>query len=199
MFKRYIKTDNDDIIIDTMVSEKDVEGYDYFETSIKASFTLDLMLNNKYKYQFVGNLETNDTVFMQGETGYIIESNIKKYSKDIDFFKDQKKLIIDNNTRTLIFKGFNYDNRHFSLSTMAQSTWTNLSVNRDLFSFPIELTAQDGDGKYYLAKENVDAFIGSGLMVVKDALDSGRLKTFLLDNSNDIDDVYNFIDDRNIT
>jgi len=198
MFNLYFDKLENGIITNKYIVDEDYKqpNSTLFVKSDSASFPIILDDNGKWQYQYVMNLSDGEEKIMQGNSGYIIKAKINEYKYDIEYYKKQKCDLVDENTRTIINKGFTYNNRKFSLSNNAQTTWTNLRANFDLFTFPIEITSQDGDGKYLLELNELDDFTMAGIGAFKGTLDSGRELISEINNMNDVNDVYDFDDYR---
>ena len=82
---------------------------------------------------------------------------------------------IDSETERLVSeKGFDYDNKHFSLDLASRTNWLALRTLENDLVWPVAITTSDGE-TYSLTKTNLSTFITAGLAVYRGASHSGRL------------------------
>lgn len=113
--------------------------------------------------------------------------------------KELKIKEVDQKTTDIINEGFEFDNKTFSLSMAAQSNWTNIKSNKNVFVamslFPIQISTLDSD-LYFLQDTDVDTFWASGLNKVKYAYSTGgSIKKLIKDALTKID-LEQIIDNR---
>lgn len=81
----------------------------------------------------------------------LTESNILQANKDV------KNAAIDERTQELIFAGFTFDSKSFSMSNFAQLNWNDIKSNTVDYTFPLEIPTKDSY-KYSLTQGNVNGF-----------------------------------------
>lgn len=98
-------------------------------------------------------------------------------SYDLNNITDFKEFLcnqIDIKTEEIIFTGFTFDNKHFSLSISAQINWSNL-FNIPEFMFPLTVSCKD-ETTYSLEYANVQNFYFAALTTKNTALQNGTVK-----------------------
>lgn len=81
---------------------------------------------------------------------------------------------IDARSVALIGRGFPFDGQLFSLSANAQLNWTGLYAGRALVQFPKSVPCVGGS-YLIVSAEALDAFYGSGLVVVDSIISAGTV------------------------
>ena len=107
---------------------------------------------------------------------------------------EEKIKEIDNNTESLIYKGFEYAGLHFSLSTNAQINWSNLP-NLPEVIFPLTILSKD-DKPYSLKYSEVMNFYLTAVNGKNSHLQSGTLLKQEVLKLKDSESILNFKDDR---
>ena len=128
---------------------------------------------------FQGNLKViGDTLIDESGLDTIVQTHTPI---SLDEKKVQKCDAIDARTDAIIGEGFLFDGKQFSLSTEAQTNWLGMLVLQSVLTWPFGITSQD-EHTYLLTQENLPLFVGTGMLVIKNAVDSGRaLKSAAVD------------------
>ena len=126
----------------------------------------------------------------------IIENHI---AFDLSELKESRFNEIDEKTFEIISAGFTFDGNLFSLSAHAQTNWTNIHSNKEVFnaigSFPMEISTKDSN-IYVLNYDDVLAFWSAGMVAVKTPYNiRGNLKKLIFDAAT-IEEVNLVIDNR---
>ena len=111
-----------------------------------------------------------------------------------------KNISIDEHTMKLIYSGFQFDSRTWSMSDRAQGNWAGIiaSLGAGLLAeinFPMILSDVN-DVKYELSWANRFYFLGTALMTVKSHKGSGSELKERVKNSLTINEVNAIIDNR---
>ena len=113
--------------------------------------------------------------------------------------KDAKNGQIDTRTVQIIGGGFDYDSRHFSLSTPAQLNWTGLLAldNAGLMVYPTTISTDDTGIEYEIANQNAfRTWSGAVFTAVKVPYDGGRALKLLVEACSTIAEVEAIVDPR---
>ena len=113
---------------------------------------------------------------------------------DIEKLKEFRKDEIDNNTQNLIFNGFSYANKTWSLSLTAQINWSNLPSIPQSF-FPLSLLSINGEVYQLPYAERMNFYL-TAVGIKNSHLQSGSLLKVQIDTLTTIEDLINFTDNR---
>ena len=129
-----------------------------------------------------------------------LDSLISNHNEfELDELKESRYDEIDSKTLEIISAGFTFDGNLFSLSAQAQTNWTNIHSNKEVFneigSFPMEISTKDSN-IYVLNYDDVLGFWSAGMVAVKTPYNiGGNLKKLIFDAAT-IEEVNLVIDNR---
>ena len=118
----------------------------------------------------------------------------------IDEYRQTKYNEIDAKTEELIYQGFNFDGKLFSLSSNAQFNWVKMasalaSGTLTEAKFPYTVSTRN-NGSYALAWADLSAFLGAATLGVESNLATGRALKNLVENAQTVPEILAVEDNR---
>lgn len=122
------------------------------------------------------------------------------YSPSLEESKILKNISIDQRTMELIYSGFEFDGRHFSLSDKAQGNWAGMigGIGAGILvegDFPLTLSDMS-DNKYLLSWENALLFCAKAVSTIKNHKKSGSDLKELVNQCITVKQISEIIDNR---
>lgn len=102
----------------------------------------------------------------------------------------------DSKSQTLIYNGFTFNNKVFSMSLEAQTNWAAIQANRANLTYPFEVSTKDGGSYSFANSEEVNTFYLAGFEFKANILAGGRILRANLNAATTNEELNAVVDNR---